>query len=258
MSKAARQRTAREQLAEERARQERRDGRQRALLMGATALVILSIVVGVGVYLSMKKEQGALAALYTGPLAPVTRQADGSTAMARPGVTGPTLEIFEDFQCPYCDEFETTAGSTVKSLAAQGKVRVVYRPFKLFSEDPESANSGRAANAALCAPARYRLAYHDLLYKHQPAEGTTGFSDRQLIGWAGTLGFDDATFQRCVTTNAEKPRLDQMTGYAFGDRKITGTPTVFLNGTALAFPAQLLDTAALRRVVLAAGPAPTA
>lgn len=244
MSKAARQRTARERLAEERVRQAQREVRRRALRIGAAAVLIISIVVGMGIYLAMRKEQGAMAAVYTGPLAPVTRQTDGSVVMAKRGVTTPTLEIFEDFQCPYCDQFEGATGSTVKALAAQGKVRVIYRPFKLFSEEPESVNSERAANAALCVPAKYWVAYHDQLYKHQPAEGTVGFSDRELANWARGLGFDNASFQRCVTTNAEKPRVDQMTAYAFDERKVTGTPTVLLNGQALAFPAQLLDPAA--------------
>ena len=46
----------------------------------------------------------------------------------------PTLDVFEDFQCPACKLFEDQMGATVASLAREGKVKAVYH-IKTFLDD---------------------------------------------------------------------------------------------------------------------------
>ncbi|MDX6431442.1 MAG: hypothetical protein QOE54_3808 [Streptosporangiaceae bacterium] len=253
MSKAARQRTARERLAEERRMQALKQKRARAVMISISALAILALVVGIGVYYANKKAvRTQKATAYSGPLAPVTRQADGSVVMAAQGTAGPLLEIFEDFQCPICQQFEQLSGPTIKKLAAQGKVKAVYHPFQLFTDEPLASNTRRAANAALCAPADKWVSYHDTLYKYQPKEGTKGFAVKDLNLWAQDLGFGDAAFQKCVTDTQKSGQLGQMTKNALTDRKVTGTPTVYLDGKALNLEGQIMNPQALEAAVLAA------
>ena len=258
MSKAARQRTARERLAEERRKQALKQKRARAVMISLSAIAILALVVGIGVYYANKKEtRNQQATAYSGPLAPVSREADGSVVMAAQGTAAPLLEIFEDFQCPICKEFEQLSGSTIKKLAASGKVKVVYRPFQLFQQAPLSTNSRRAANAALCAPADKWVSYHDTLYKYQPKEGSKGFEVKDLNLWAKDLGFGDATFEKCVTDTQKGAQLDQMTKNALNDRKVTGTPTVYLDGKALNLEGQVMNPQALEAAIVAAAPKTT-
>lgn len=255
MSKAARQRSARERLVEERRRQARAAARRRALLITLSGLAVLALVVGITVFVTNKKEaRTQRAAAYTGPLAPVTRAADGSITMTKAGVAAPLLEIFEDFQCPICKEFENASGSTIKRLAAEGKVKVVYRPFQLFQDEPLSSNSRRAANAALCTPADKWISYHDTLYKFQPPEGKTGFSNKDLVAWGADLGVTSAGYASCVNDAQRAGQVDQMTRYATETRKVTGTPTVFLDGKQLNLQSQLLNPAGLEQAVTAAAP----
>jgi protein-disulfide isomerase len=253
MSKAARQRSARERLAEERKRQAQKQQRARRLMISLSGLVIVALAVVITVYFVNKKDPNA----YTGALAPMTRQSDGAILAAKPGAKAPKLELFEDFQCPICHEFENSSGSTIKRLAAEGKVNVLYYPFWLFKQqtDPIRGNSQRAANAALCAPADKWIPYHDAIYKHQPAEGSKGFSNKDLIGWAKDLGFDTPQFEQCVNGNQKQSQIDSMTNYAEQTRKVTGTPTVFLNGQALDLNSTLLNAKNLEKAILAAPPA---
>jgi protein-disulfide isomerase len=257
MSKAARERSARQRLAEERKRQAQRDARKRALLVSLAAVVVLGLVVGIAVFVTTKKEERAQkATAYTGQLAPVSRESDGSVVMAKAGVTAPLLEIFEDFQCPICKEFENASGSTIKRLAAEGKVKVVFRPFQLFQgkeREPLSSNSRRAANAALCTPADKWVSYHDTLYKFQPPEGKDGFSNKDLVAWGGDLGVTAPSFGTCVNNQQKAGQLDQMSRYTTGTRKVEGTPTVYLNGKALDLQSQLLNPSSLEQAILAAG-----
>jgi protein-disulfide isomerase len=252
MSKAARQRSARERLAEERKRQAQKQQRMRALTIAISALAIVALAVIVTVYVVNKKDKNT----YTGALAPATRLADGGVLMGKPGIKAPKLEMFEDFQCPICHEMENTSGNTVKKLAAEGKVNVVYYPFWLFQQqqEPIKGNSQRAANAALCAPANKWVQYHDMIYKNQPAEGSNGFSNHDLIGWAKNLGFDTPAFEQCVKGLQKQSQLNQITAYAEQTRKVTGTPTVFLDGQPLDLTNVLLKPSALEKAVLAAKP----
>ena len=253
MSKAARQRSARDRLAAERRRQEQAAARRRAMLITISGLAVLALVVGITVFVTTKKEERTQrATAYTGPLAPLNRETDGAVTMAKSGVTAPLLEIFEDFQCPICKEFENASGSTIKRLAAEGKVKVVYRPFQLFQDEPLSSNSLRAANAALCTPAGKWVSYHDTLFKFQPPEGKQGFANKDLVAWGTDLGITEPAFAPCVNDTQRSGQLDQMTKYATAQRKVTGTPTVFLDGRPLNLQNQLLNPSGLEQAITAA------
>jgi protein-disulfide isomerase len=256
MSKAARQRSARERLAEERKRQAQKQQRMRRLTISISGLVIVALAVVITVYFVNKKDPNA----YNGALAPTSRQTDGAILASKPGAQAPKLEVFEDFQCPICHEFEKASGNTVKRLAAQGKVNVLYYPFWLFKQqtDPIKSNSERAANAALCAPADKWIQYHDVIFKNQPAEGSKGFSNKDLIGWAKDLGFDTPQFEQCVNGNQKQSQVDAMTNFAEQNRKVTGTPTVFLNGQSVDLNSTLLNAKNLEKAILAAKPTPIA
>jgi protein-disulfide isomerase len=234
MSKGDQQRSARERLAEERERDSARGRRNRAMLVTGGGVAAVAVVVGVSVAMASRGDRQSTDLIgYTGAVAPVTRQADGSTVMAMPGVTRPVLEIFEDFQCPACRMFEATNGANAKRLAAEGKVRIVYRPFRLFTQDPLKSNSQRAANAALCAPAADWMRYHDTLYRHQPAEGSSGFGDKELIRLAAAVGITGKPFADCVDNRQKRGEVQKMTAYATGPQKVQSTPTGRLDGRQL-------------------------
>ncbi|WP_344958065.1 DsbA family protein [Actinomadura miaoliensis] len=232
--------------------------RQRVLLAVLGAVAVIAVAVAVVVALRGRDGRGESTGpgTYRGPLAPASRTPDGATVMTRAGVTRPVLEIFEDFQCPVCRAMEHIVGPTIKKLAAEGRVRVVYWPFQLFrgpASEPLASNSRRAANAALCAPVDRWPAYHDTLYAHQPEEGVAGFEPAQLVAWGRETGITDAGFAACVEKMHKAAQVDVMTRYATRTRKVDATPTVFLNGRALDLQAQLLDAGALERAVLDAG-----
>ncbi|MEV5575127.1 thioredoxin domain-containing protein [Spirillospora sp. NPDC052269] len=235
MSKADRTRTAREKLAAQRAAQAARDRRNR-LLMIVLGVVFAAVVIAIVVVLVAKRgDNGGKvnAAPYSGPSAPVTRNADGSVTMAKAGVSKPVLEVFEDFQCPGCKAMEASLGGTMRELAAAGRLKLVYRPLHLFQQEPLSGNSQRGANAALCVPADKWLAYHDTLYKAQPEEGKEGFAEDDLVKWGRQLGVTDPNFEPCVRDLKQKAKVAEMTRYALETRKIQGTPTLFLDGKQL-------------------------
>ncbi|MBT2209873.1 MULTISPECIES: thioredoxin domain-containing protein [Actinomadura] len=255
MSKAARERSAREKLAAERKRQAARQKQRRLLAIVVGAVVAVAVVVVAVVIVMDQRDKNGKAEVHQGALAPLSRDADGSIVMAKAGVTKPVLEIFEDFQCPICKQFEEKSGETVQQLAAEGKVKVVYRPFHLFGQmkDPIKINSLRSAEAALCVPADKWVSYHDALFKFQPNEGSKGFSPDDLVKWGKDVGVTDPNFEKCVRDEQKKAQVDQMTKYALETRKVEGTPTVFLDGKQLDLQSQLMNPGDLKAAIAQAG-----
>ncbi|WP_309237214.1 thioredoxin domain-containing protein [Actinomadura sp. BRA 177] len=230
MSEQGREPSARRRLADERARAAARGRRQRALLVVLGAVALAAVVVAAVVVL-VSRNGGDESAIgdYKGALAPATRQQDGSVAMAKPGVNAPVLDVWEDFQCPACKAMEERLGGTMKQLAAEGKLKVVYRPFQLFQQDPLMSNSRRAANAAACMPADHWIKYHDRLYAEQPEEGKKGFLPQDLIQWAADLGVTDPSFAACVNGEQKMDTVDQASAQA-GKAGVDSTPYLALNG----------------------------
>ncbi|MEU8799688.1 thioredoxin domain-containing protein [Spirillospora sp. NPDC048819] len=230
MSEQDRGPSARRRLAGERARTAARERRRRLLVVVLGSVAAAAVVIaGTVVAVSRLGGDGPLGDTYTGPLAPTSRVQHGAVAMARPGVTGPVLELYEDFQCPACKSLEGRLGGTLKQLAADGEARVVYRPFQLFQQEPLMSNSRRAANAAACVPVNKWIPYHDKLFAEQPAEGDTGFTQQNLIKWAGELGVTDPAFAACVNGN-QKIDLVEKASAAAGRAGVDSTPYLTLNG----------------------------
>ncbi|MFA1548110.1 DsbA family protein [Actinomadura chokoriensis] len=229
MSEQGRGPSARRRLADERARAAARGRRQRALLVVLGAVALVAVAVVAVVVLTSRTGGTPTISNYKGALAPATRQQDGSVAMAKPGVNAPVLDVWEDFQCPACKSMEERLGGAMKQLAAEGRLKVVYRPFQLFQQDPLMSNSRRAANAAACMPADHWVQYHDRLYAEQPVEGTRGFLPRDLVEWAADLGVTSPSFAACVNGEQQMKAVDQASVRA-GRAGVDSTPYLALNG----------------------------
>ncbi|KAB2342739.1 DsbA family protein [Actinomadura rudentiformis] len=250
MSKADRGRSARQRLAEERARQAARERQQRLLVIVLGAVAAAAIIVVAVVLVRNAGGGSEPGSDYKGELAPATRQPDGSVAMAKAGVAKPMLELYEDFQCPACKNLEDRLGATIKEQAAAGKVKVVYRPFRLFRQEPLKSNSQRAANAAACAPAGSWIRFHDRLFAEQPDEGEAGFENADLVEWGREAGITGDAFAKCVDGGEKNAMVDQATAHA-AKAGVSATPTLMLDGKQVAGGALTPD--GLTKAIEAAG-----
>ena len=224
---------ARDRLLRERERQARRRRRTR-WSVAAAVIVVLLAGAAVGTALLRQSRAPRMVQLeYAGPYAPVTLNVDNSVTMARPGVTGPVVDVYEDFQCRACRAFETTNGGMLERLADRGQVKVVYYPFTIFTSQPAQANSVRAWAAARCAPPSRWAKYHNALYANQPAEtAVDGFSVGLLIRLGKKAGITSPVFAQCV-----RSQLYAMQNAPLSDQIMNGgvsrMPTLTLNGRVL-------------------------
>jgi protein-disulfide isomerase len=183
--------------------------------------------------------------------AEATPQADGSLAMARPGVTSPVVDVYEDFACPHCGDFDRKHDPMLKELAVSGRAKVVFRPMLVFNESRQPAhdNSLRAAAALRCVGDGARwLSYQDALYANQPSSlDTPGYSTEELISHAAKLGLTGDDFTSCVESQ-RYARSVQTVSQGYIASGIQGTPAVQVNGRTLG-SSEIESPEALRRAI---------
>ena len=153
---------------------------------------------------------------------------------AKPGA--PTLDLYEDFQCPICGQLEKLFGAQIRSLAAAGDVKLVTHTMSFLDDNLKNDSSLRAASAAACAADAGRFGpYHDAVYAGQPAKEGQGYTDAQLESFArqaGITGSALTTWQQCVKSGQHTAYVKAVQTQSEKDG-VFGTPTLKLNGTVL-------------------------
>ena len=131
------------------------------------------------------------------------------------------IDLYLDFRCPHCAEFEEATGPTIDKLVEDGTATLTYWPLMFVSPN----DSPRLANAFAAAAANGKaLTYADEMY----ADFSKAWTSDQLLQLGKQLGIDDAKFETAVNDDSYKGWLDSV-AQAANDRKVEGTPTVFVN-----------------------------
>jgi protein-disulfide isomerase len=211
----------REQLATERRR-------RRAILTTAIAAAVLLIagLIGWGVYQSQKPTSNAT---------PANTTPDGGGLVV--AGSGPVpVEIYLDFICPACRQFEVTATPTLDELIAQNKIKLIWHTLGFLDSASTTDYSTRSASSAGCASDGGQLkAYGEALFAEQPPEGSAGLSDDQLIDIGGRVGLNSPEFAACVRDGKYKDWVAHVNDLA-AKRGVVSTPTVYIAGKLVSQP----------------------
>jgi protein-disulfide isomerase len=213
-------RTARERLAEERAKQRTADRRRRVLIVGASVVCVLGLAAVIGVVAANAgKDKDSDSA---GPVV-APSGAQGQDSLAIPvGKEGARsrLVVWEDFRCPACKAFETAYRPVVHELTESGKLKVQYHLATIIDGNMGGTGSRNAANAAACAQDAGKFpAYHDVLYKNEKLLDLAKKAD----------GLATPAFRSCVEKGTHNSWVDKSAA-AFRNGGFSGTPTVLLDG----------------------------
>jgi protein-disulfide isomerase len=140
----------------------------------------------------------------------------------------PVIDIYEDFQCPVCAQFEAAQGDYLETLIAEKKATVVYHTLSFLG--PESI---AAANAAACSADEGKfLDYHKALYITQPKENSGAWTNASLAAAGQSVGITSQKFTNCVT-KGEYADWVQNVAVAGAEANVNSTPTVLINGKEL-------------------------
>ena len=205
-------------------------GRDRRVAVGITvAAVLLALFVGAYLVLHRPWETATPPASY--PVA-----ASGAVVTAGQPGAPVTVDVYEDYLCPYCERFENRSGDDLAAALGAGQIKVNFHALNIL--DARSVPAGYstlAANAALCAvPAGIWPAYHERLFAEQPQEGGPGLTAERLTALGTELGAGP-DFGSCVAANARAGAITAASATASADPALQtdgqfGTPTVAVGG----------------------------
>ena len=136
-------------------------------------------------------------------------------------------------------------GPAIAGWVGAGRVKVHYHVISFLDGSSTTKYSSRAANAlyasATVSPDVFAR-YHQLLYQRQPAEGSAGLTEDTLVQLAQDSGAGAVADQIRAGTYADY--VARATDQSSKDG-VTGTPTVLVDGQAVARPTLDAVTAAV-------------
>lgn len=168
-----------------------------------------------------------------------------------------TLEIWSDFQCPFCGQLARTyLPRLISQFVAGGQVRIVPHDVD-FRGSGNPDESRDAAVAASCAADQGEYwQFHDILFWNQNGENAGAFSDARLGTMADRVGLDRSPWETCRADPKRAQAVATTTSQALSTG-INSTPTLVLNGTASAgLPRTYDDLANAIRALLPGSTAP--
>jgi protein-disulfide isomerase len=200
--------------------------RRKVTLWTTIAVVLVLVASGLVGWAVMANQSSDTASKVTVPPVAV----DSGTAFAV-GDGPVVIDLYEDFMCPICHEFETESGPTLAQLAAQHKVTLRYHPIAILDRASSGTEySTRSAGAAAAAAVGGKfIEYHDVLYANQPAENSTGLTNAKLIDLGKSVGLTSAAFADAINNKTYTAWATQVTDTAAANG-VNGTPTVKIAG----------------------------
>ena len=195
--------------------------RRRTTRLITAASIVLVVVVGVVFSIISNKTNNSVT------LPPSAVVAD-SSGIAFNVSAKPVIDVWEDFQCPSCEIFETANGQYLHDVATQGKAKVVFHVLSFIG-----AESTTLANASGCADKVGKfLDLHSYLYAHQKRENSGYWGVDTLTAAGKSAGITDPAYAKCVSSGTYSKWVQNVEASG-GVANINQTPTILINGKAL-------------------------
>ena len=148
------------------------------------------------------------------------------------------VDLYIDPMCPYCGQFDIANGDALAALVDDGSITLRLHPLTFLDGASQgTAYSSRASAALTCEAAlnpESTLDYVAAMFANQPAEGTQGLTDDQLVNLSsGNESIADCVtggeYQAWAQWNTENAISGPIEGAEISS--IQGTPTVLVDGS---------------------------
>lgn len=216
---------------------------QLAVVLGAV-VVVAGVVVAV---VLMNQDSGGSAtpevdtSIAIGGNSAVPFSVAGTTVVLGDPDAPVQLDIYEDYSCPHCQEYDAAVGDTLLELAGSGQVVVRHHPIRIVTDYGRRAASSSAC-VAVGAADQWPTVHAALFANH--SQTTDGWRTGEFRTFIKQLGVNDTAVLDCVQSGRYVDWVDANTTTALADG-VQGTPTLMINGE----PSELLGPDALREAV---------
>lgn len=230
--------------------------RRRWWIQGSVGVVILAVVAVVALVIVNSIPHGQTSAgpknmvsdgiVLTGSTKAVSTPALAADEKPTPTTQSDTgtkayITIYEDLQCPFCQQFEQTNMTQIKQWLDSGLAQLEIHPLNYLTSPANGGYSLRAGNAVACvansAPDKF-LAVNSALYEKQPKENTGGLPNSTILSILKSAGVSSSSITKCVNDTKFSNWLNAATKRATTQKlpnsnvkpPFPGTPTVIVNG----------------------------
>lgn len=166
-----------------------------------------------------------------------------------------TIEVYADFQCPYCQRFALlVAPQVLDRWVRPGHARLVFRDFAFLGEESRWA----AVAGRLAADQDRFWPFHDLLFSNLLGGNAGSFTPDRLMLMARMAGLDMEPFIAGLQVPEARTTwaaIEQEIRDAATIRGVSGTPSVFVDGAKVATPDAATIDAAVEASLAARGSA---
>lgn len=235
MTKAERREAARREAERLAAKQKATEQRNRLIIIIASVLVVA--LIAVAGFIIFRQSQKTLLSDFDGAVPAGSTDTGGITfgeslaaGTSNEGV--PVVDLYVDFMCPYCGQFDAINRADLRTMAADGDATVSIHPVSNLDEQSlGTMYSTRAANAfatvASDAPDT-ALDFLEAMFDNQPAEQTEGLTDDDIAQIAVDAGVPQAVADS-LAAGTYTEWVGVATDQAHADGA-TGTPAIIIDG----------------------------
>ncbi len=139
-----------------------------------------------------------------------------------------TIDLYEDYSCPHCADYEAAVGPTLLKLVASGDAVVNFHPIQIVTSYGSAAGSAAACVAE--KNAQNWPDFHSALFANH-SQTSDGWGAKDFAAYAGSLGITDKETVKCITNSSYVDWIASNTA-ASRDAGVSGTPTIFIDGKA--------------------------
>ncbi len=208
-----------------------------AVALVAIGIVVTAVVLGRG---SSSNEAPAASGTVSVAGASVPFAVDGTAFRIGPADAKAKVDLWVDYSCPHCQEFEAANNESLNQLVAAGNVAVSYHNIQIVTEYGTRAGSASAC-VAVNDTAKWPTVNAGLYANHSAT--TDAWTPSQFADWAGSQGVNSQAAD-CIRANTYAGWIGGNT-QAAAQQGISSTPTMLLNGQ----PSELLSGPALTEAV---------
>lgn len=254
LSKNERREAAREKAKALRDQHRKKDRRGRVVLQGSLIVIVVAIVAGIALVvgmgirppspgpLNMQSDGIKIGQKFLAVTTPALKPGQDPTPSKTDSKGAISIQLYIDYQCPVCKTFEKTNATQIATWVKSGAATIEIHPISLLDRfSGANKYSTRAADAAGCVANYSPNSFFDfnrLLFDNQPAENSGGLTDQQIMALVKkTSPASLSRIDSCITSQKFKSWVNAAssratTGPIEGTdvKKITGTPTVIING----------------------------
>jgi protein-disulfide isomerase len=137
-----------------------------------------------------------------------------------------TMDLWVDYSCPHCQEFEADSNDVIAQKVASGDLKVRYHNIQIVTAYGTQAGSAGAC-VATYAPEQW-WAMNAALYANHSSE-TDSYGGSQLADFASQQGVTNDEALSCIRDERYRSWISDNTA-ASAQAGVTGTPTLFFNG----------------------------